>query len=474
MLDNRLGLVYIGMDVFFDKGRVFMKASHERVSKCHSASLYDCLRKNGSSVICMIAAMILGITGVVRGSVSPADAPEVWQQWRGSQRDGTVKTSPWPDRLDDAHLKMLWRQDIGCGYSGPIVSENLVFTVETQDKEHEIVRAFNRTSGEQIWETSWAGAMKVPFFASRNGSWVRSTPAYDGKNLYVAGMRDVLVSLNAKNGTVNWRLNFMEHFGTPLPDFGLVCSPLLAYGAVYIQAGGGLVKVDQVTGKVLWRSLKDGGGIYGSAFSSPILHELNGVPQLLVQTRNILAGVTPDDGVVLWEQPVKAFRGMNILTPVVLGDTIFTSSYGGGSLLYSSKQTAGTFNISQLWQDTRSQGYMSTPVVIDGHIYLVRRDRRFCCIDPKAKEVMWVSKERFSQYWSMIANDTRIIALDQKGELLLIEADPKTFKLLDRRKIAKQETWAHLAVADDQVFVRELKAIAAYRWSASSDEAPSP
>lgn len=143
-------------------------------------------------------------------------------------------------------------------------------------------------------------------------------------------------------------------------------------------------------------------------------------------------------------------------------------------MLYRCKQTAGAFNISQLWQDTKSQGYMSTPVVIDGYIYLVRRDRRFCCIDPKAKEVTWVSKERFSQYWSMIANDTRIIALDQRGELLLIEADPKAFRLLDRRMIAKQETWAHLAVAGDQVFVRELKAIAAYHWSVPSDEAPRP
>jgi hypothetical protein len=107
---------------------------------------------------------------------------------------------------------------------------------------------------------------------------------------------------------------------------------------------------------------------------------------------------------------------------------------------------------------------MSTPVVIDGNIYMLRRDRRFCCIDPEAKEILWVSKGKFGQYWSLATNGKRILALDQKGELLLIEANPETFKLLDRRKIAKQETWAHVAVTGDQVFVRELKAIAAYRW----------
>jgi hypothetical protein len=107
---------------------------------------------------------------------------------------------------------------------------------------------------------------------------------------------------------------------------------------------------------------------------------------------------------------------------------------------------------------------MSTPVVIDGHIYLHRRDKRFSCLDPRARKVLWTAKGKFGQYWSMVANGSRILALDQKGELLLINANPQAFDLVDRRKVAEQDTWAHLAVAGDQLFVRELRAIAVYRW----------
>ena len=39
-------------------------------------------------------------------------------------------------------------------------------------------------------------------------------------------------------------------------------------------------------------------------------------------------------GDVLWTQTVPAFRGRNILTPVVVGDTIFTSTYRNQSWLY--------------------------------------------------------------------------------------------------------------------------------------------
>ena len=417
-----------------------------------------------SGLLLSIAVFIGGLWGVCPGEVSPTRGTATWPQWRGPQRNGIVEAgTQWPDKLDSTHLVQIWRHEIGKGYPGPIVSSNRVFTVETLEKKREVVRALDRHTGEKIWETAWDGAMKVPFFSARNGSWVRSTPAFDGENLYVAGMRDVLVCLNAQDGTIKWQVDFVKRFGSPLPKFGFVCSPLVLEGAVYVQAGASFVKLDKKNGTAIWRTLKDGGGMYGSAFSSPVYETPCGVPQLVVQTRNVLAGVDPQRGTVLWRQAVEAFRGMNIQTPIVLGDTLFTSSYGGHSILYDLKKGADGFIVSETWRDKRSQGYMSTPVVIEGRIYFHRRDQRFCCLDPKAKEILWKSPKH-GQYCSLVANGKRILALNQKGELLLIDANPEEFRLIDRRQISKQETWGHLAVAGDQVFIRELKAIAAYRW----------
>ena len=63
-----------------------------------------------------------------------------------------------------------------------------------------------------------------------------------------------------------------------------------------------------------------------------------------------------------------------------------------------------------------------------------------------------------------MANGDRVLALDERGELLLIRATPAELVLLDRRKIADSPTWAHLAVCGDEVFVRELRATASYKW----------
>jgi outer membrane protein assembly factor BamB len=411
-----------------------------------------------------LLGIICGGAGLVHGESPLSQNPGTWPQWRGPQRDGTIDGPSWPHKLDSECLMKMWHKEIGEGYPGPIVSEDRVYTVETRDKKQEIVRAFDRFSGKQIWETAWDGSMKVAFFAARNGSWVRSTPAYDGEYLYVAGMRDVLVCLHAQAGAIKWKVDFVKRFGTPLPRFGFVCSPLVIEDAVYVQAGASFVKLDKGNGATIWRTLKDGGGMYGSAFSSPILEAPYGVEQLLVQTRSVLAGVDPKSGAVLWQQPIKAFRGMNILTPIVLGKTLFTSSYGGASILHDLKKSNDGFEISESWKDKKSQGYMSSPVVINDYIYFHRRDRRFCCLDPQGKKILWTSP-KYGQYCSLVANGTTILALDQKGELLLINANPQSFQLMDRRQISTQDTWGHLAVAGDQVFIRELKAIVAYRWS---------
>ena len=69
----------------------------------------------------------------------------------------------------------------------------------------------------------------------------------------------------------------------------------------------------------------------GGAFSSPIVATLEGQKQLVVQTRQELAGVDMASGKVLWKQAVPAFRGMNILTPTVVDNKVFTSSYNNKS-----------------------------------------------------------------------------------------------------------------------------------------------
>ena len=386
-----------------------------------------------------------------------------WPQWRGPQRNGQFAGPAWPDNLDTNHLRQVWRVELGPSYSGPVVSGERVFTTETRDKKVEIVTAFDRKSGQELWRAEWPGAVSVPFFAKSNGDWIRATPACDGESLFVAGMRDVLVCLDAQSGQERWRVDFVKKLDAPVPEFGFVCSPLVDGDAVYAQAGASFVKLNKRTGDILWRSLKDQGGMWGNVFSSPIIATLGGQRQLVVQTREKLAGVDPEDGKALWEQPVEAFRGMNILTPVILGDTLFTSTYGGRTIGFKVTQAGGKFTVREAWRH-KAQGYMSTPVVIEGVAYHHLKSQRVMAIEVETGRELWTSDRSFGKYWSLVAQGDRMLALDQRGQLFLLRANQEQLEQIDSRKLSEAETWAHLAVADDQVFVRELNALSAFQW----------
>jgi outer membrane protein assembly factor BamB len=403
------------------------------------------------------------ISGVLAATATAAGEPGIWPQWRGPERDGQVHGPAWPDSLDTNHLQRTWRVELAPSYSGPIVAADRVFTTETKDKKFEVVTALDRKSGKELWRAQWEGSLSVPFFAKSQGDWIRATPAFDGESLFVAGMRDVLMCLDAQTGKERWRFDFVKRLEAPVPDFGFVCSPLVDEDAVYVQAGASFVKLNKRTGEVIWRSLKDQGGMWGSVFSSPVFATLAGKRQLVVQTREKLAGVDPADGKVLWEQPVEAFRGMNILTPLVHGETLFTSTYGGKTLGFKVSQSDGKYSVTQAWTH-KAQGYMSTPVVIDGVAYTHLKSQRLMAIEVATGRELWTSDESFGKYWSLVAQGDRILALDQRGMLYLLRANKEKLDVLDKRKLGGAETWAHLAVAGDELYVRELNALVAYRW----------
>lgn len=417
----------------------------------------------------MALILLWGCTSHILAAAALADSPDdAWPQWRGPMRDGRSPAAPtWPRDLSG--MRELWRVPLGPSYSGPIVAKDRVFVTETIDRKWEVVRALDLKDGRTLWEARWEGAMSVPFFAKENGDWIRATPAYDGECLYVPGMCDVLVCLDADTGRERWRADFRSRYKVELPAFGLVCSPMVLGDFVYIQGGGSFLKLDRKTGETVWRTLIDGNGMYGGAFSSPIVATLCGERQLVVQTRQKLAGINIESGEELWSQKVPSFRGMNILTPTLFGDGILTSTHKNKTFFYRLSKGEKGYRVEEAWAN-RAQGYMSSPVVIGDHAYLHLGNGRLSCLDLNSGEQAWRSKP-FGKYWSMASQGDRVLALDERGELVYFRASAKRFRLMGRKKVADSESWAHLAVCGSRVFVRDLAGLTVYAWDAST-EAP--
>ena len=405
-------------------------------------------------------------------TAAPGGPDAAWPQWRGPDRDGVA--AELPASLDEGSFTEAWRVELGPSYSGAVTDGARVYTTETVGNAREVAKAFDPATGELLWETAWDGALSVPFFAKANGDWIRSTPAIrsdgaGGGTLYVAGMRDVLVALDAATGAEKWRVDFAAASGRDPEAFGHVASPLVYDDAVFAHTIAGFSKLDAETGEALWTVLGDADDMMsGGAFSSPIVAEIAGTAQLIVQTRAALTGVDPATGETLWAEPVEAFRGMNILTPAAVpapgGDNnklrLLTSTYGGGTLLYEVSKTGDAYDVSTVWRNNR-QGYMSSPVIVGDHAYQHLRNERAVCYDLATGEAAWTTKP-FGGYWSLATDGEHVLALDADGELLLFPATPDDFELTGRRTVTDATSWAHVAAVPGRVYVRALDALIAY------------
>jgi outer membrane protein assembly factor BamB len=426
----------------------------------------------------LAAAAVLLVSLIVPPMVaalsSENDLALAWNQWRGPHRDGRVEGAAWPGDLRG--LEPMWRVEVGKGYSGPIVTADRVFVVDTADERMARVRALRRDTGDEIWRREWPAKGDVPFFAASHGTWERSTPAYDGEVLYMGDMKEVLHALDGDTGEELWAVDFPQRYKLDTPAFGFASSPLLVGGYLYVQAANGLVKLDKRTGESIWRTAVAPNSIMsGGAFSSPILARLNGVEQIVVFTRSLLNGVDPESGRVLWYQEVPNFRGMNIVTPTVTHDGVFVSQYRNGSFFFRThleprldedSDDLGRFVVETAWTN-KGSGYMSSPVVIGDHVYQHLGNGRLSSIDLRTGVENWRTTP-LGEYWSMVFQGDRILALDSEGTLRLVRANAERFELIDEREVAQSSTWGHIAVSGDHLFVREMEAVSTFRWSPAS------
>ena len=62
----------------------------------------------------------------------------------------------------------------------------------------------------------------------------------------------------------------------------------------------------------------------------------------------------------------------------------------------------------------------------------------------------------------MISDGERVLALTNRGELMLVDGKADEFKLMDKMSVAN-DSWAHVAISGDFLIVRDLKAIKVFK-----------
>ena len=377
-----------------------------------------------------------------------------WPQWRGdSRRDHSPDKgllAQWPQEGP----KQVWSfNNAGSGYAGFAIAKDSLFTMGLRDGM-EFLIAVNASTGKELWSSS--AGQKYP---NGWGDGPRMTPTVDGDRVFAIGGQGLLICVEAKNGKLIWSKNLVTDLGGQLQDWGYTESPLVVGDIVICTPGGAqgtLAGLDKSSGAVRWRT----SGLTDNAqYSSPILIQHEGQPQVVQLVMNRFFGVSPKDGSVLWK---KDFPGRVAVIPTPIyedGIVYVTAGYGVGC----EAVRLGTNNsIAPLYSNKVMKNHHGGVVCVDGYLYGHSDGAGWVCQELKTGKEIW-SHKGFGK-GSVTYADGKLICLDERnGDVALVEASTQGWKELSRFKLAPLSSkrssqggiWPHPVVVNGRLYLRD-------------------
>ncbi len=409
-------------------------------------------------------------------------------QFLGPNRNARVENV----RLSDSWSpvpELLWRIDIGEGWSGFVVVNGFAITQEQRGAE-ECVTCYDAKSGEIKWINR--AQRRHEDFSAMGKAGPRATPTVHEGLVYVTSGTGVLDCIDGSNGELIWsadvpklvgikQLVSTNRMGLTYTEedsrmvWGRSMSPLIVDDVVVVPAGGPnivvgdsdptatLIAFDRKTGKEKWR-----GGKRMPSYGSPSLATIDGQKQILLVAENCAAGHDAATGQELWsfDRPGNSNADANCsqVTSVDGNENRFLLSkgYSAGGELIEVTSNDGTWAVRSLKKDPRVlKTKLTNPVVYDGHAYSLS-DGYLECTNLNTFSRIWKQRGRFGNGQVLLVGE-KLLVHSEAGELFLVKATPDGYFELGSMKTIDGICWNTLCLYGDLLLVRSEKEAACFR-----------
>jgi outer membrane protein assembly factor BamB len=419
----------------------------------------------GSSVTLLALAVAAGSGLNSRAAVDPRPGVD-WPQFRGIRASGVAEGFPLPASWNVASNQGIgWKTPIpGLGLSSPIVWGDLTCLSTSisgqkdaglkvglygdvrpvlDDTEHEWrVYCLDKKTGAIRWQQTVVKA--VPKIKRHTkASHANSTLATDGERLIAFFGSEGLYAYDL-TGKLLWKkdLGVLDAgwFTDPSAQWETGSSPVLHDNVVVIQAdvqkGSFLGAFDARNGQELWRVARSDVPTWGT----PTVHQVKGQTQIIVNGWRHTGAYDFKTGKEIWK--LTGGGDIPVPTPVVHDGLIFiTNAHGPKSPVYAVRETASgditlaegtTSNQGIAWSAPRDGGYMCTPLVYGGLVYIVKYNGVLSAYEAKTGEVKFQQRlaggtSAFTS--SPIGADGKVYLASEDGRVYVLKAGP-VFELL--------------------------------------------
>lgn len=380
---------------------------------------------------------IAGFAGLALSAFAflvPAHSAE-WTQFRGPGSSGKAVAEGIPATWDSS-TNIVWKTELpGPGGSSPIVVGDRVFvtsysgyaeSIEDPGDVNNLMRhvvCLERASGKVLWTKDFKAKQPESDYVGGNNTrhgYATSTPTSDGTNLYIF-MGISGVKAFDLEGNELWTADL----GSGTDGWGSATSPVLYKNLLLVNAtveSESLIALDKATGKEVWRVP----GI-AKAWCTPVLVEVDGKTEVVMNLPNKVAAYDPETGAELWYcEGVPDFY----VCPSVVAEAGVVYATGGRKSETVAVKAGGRGDVTAthlLWR-TKEGNNVTSPVLLDGYLYWLHESRgKALCLDAKTGAVVYegdLEPRPGLLYASITAVDGKLLAPSQANGTYVLAAKP--------------------------------------------------
>lgn len=400
----------------------------------------------------------------VAGNGKPSDLPGQWLRFRGSNFDNIA---PAPTGLATSYKSapaVLWNIEVGEGYASPVARDGCLYFLDYDAKKRtDVLRCLSLADGKDIWDRSY------PCDVKRNHGMSRTVAAISGDYIVTLGPLCDVLCTKIPGGEHCWSLDLVARFHTEVPAWWAGQCPLIDNDRVILAPGADalMVALDLPTGKILWQTPNP--HHWNMTHSSIIPMTLLGKKTYVYCASGGVAGISADDGSLLWETKDWVVSLATVPSPIQIGDDriLLCGGYGAGSMMLRLRQNEGKIIPEAAYRRPPEifGSEQQTPILYQRMIYGVlppERKYQLACFDPETGTQKWDSgTQHFGLGPFMIIGD-RIFLMNDSGTLSIVQASPDGFHLLGQWPIFAHghEAWGPMTLVGTRLIVRDITHLA--------------
>lgn len=315
---------------------------------------------------------------------------DFWPEFRGPGKDGHAPEAKVPLRWSD-RKNVAWKIEVeGTAWSSPVLATDRVFvTTAVVDGEDLSLQAhcYSLADGKLIWEKEIF--QREADNMHKKNSHASPTPIFEDRWLYCHFGHHGTAALDAASGEIVWKQESIKF----KPVHGTGGSPAISGDRLVFSCDGQedpiVVALNKKDGSILWKTPRNVEVTRKFSFSTPLVIEVAGSPQVVLPGSGAVIAYQPSDGKEIWRFDYD--EGYSVVPrPLYHNGKIYVCSGFNRAILYAIKvdgETKGDITESNLvWKVDKAIPKESSPIIVDNLLFINDDKGILSCFDADTGE----------------------------------------------------------------------------------------